>query len=100
MAARRSGGDGFTELSAGDRKLAHTLRRRIAESVLPGETAPSDEQLDEAASLLIEAARQRDGDKAAMLVRSAAGARRATRVALVNRDKPFLVDSIAATVAA
>ena len=99
--ARRNAGDKpGDDLSSGERKLARALRARIAESVLPGEAAPSEEQLDDAATLLIEAARQREGDKAALLVRSAGGNRRATRIALVNRDKPFLVDSVAATVAA
>ncbi|MBN9160498.1 MAG: hypothetical protein J0I07_06020, partial [Myxococcales bacterium] len=59
--ARRNAGDKpGDDLSSGERKLARALRARIAESVLPGEAAPSEEQLDDAATLLIEAARQRE----------------------------------------
>src|SRR5690606_35465113 len=48
----------------------------------------------------LEAARERRGDEPSILVRSATGDRRCTRVAVVNTDMPFLVDSIAGTVAA
>ena len=81
------------------RKLARELRERLAHSVLPGEPAPTRDQLAEAAEFLLEAARQRSEGEAALLVRSAAGERRVTRIAIVNRDMPFLVDSIAATIA-
>ena len=100
MATATRGEDGLAELTAGERKLARGLRERVAASVLPGEAPISPDQLDDAAALLLEAARQRREGEPAVLVRSAAGGRRATRVALVNRDKPFLVDSVAAAVAA
>src|SRR5690606_5960249 len=38
--------------------------------------------------------------QASILVRSALGDRRLTRIAAINRDMPFLVDSLAATLAA
>ena len=58
------------------------------------------EHLDDAAALLLEAASTRKEGEAAILVRSATGARRATGIAVINRDMPFLVDSIAGTLAA
>jgi glutamate dehydrogenase len=100
MATVERGSESQAELSAAERKLARTLRERIAESVLPGEPVLPRAVLDEAAAFVLEAARTRIGDEPAMLVRSALGDRRCTRVALVNSDMPFLVDSVAATVAA
>jgi glutamate dehydrogenase len=98
--ATRQQGEGLAELSAGERKLARVLRGHIAASLLPGEAGLTGAQLDEAAAFLLEAARERPEGEASLLVRTAAGERRVTRVAVVNRDMPFLVDSIAATVAA
>ena len=100
MATTRRQDEGLADLSAAERKLARTLRERIAESLLPGEPEIPADQLDEAAAFLLEAARERGEDDAAILVRSALGERRCTRIAVINRDMPFLVDSIAATIAA
>jgi glutamate dehydrogenase len=97
-AGRSAGGE--AELAAGSNKLERLLREQIAASILPGEETLTAEQLDTAAAMLLEAARRRPEGEAAVLVRSAASGRRATRIALINRDKPFLVDSIAATIAA
>ena len=77
-----------------------TLRERVARSILPGETPLEDEALDEAAAFLLEAAAHRDDGKPAILIRSATGEKRATRIAVINRDVPFLVDSIGAAIAA
>ena len=93
-------GNMFKDLPAAERPLARELRAHLEESLLPGEPELSSERLDDAALFLLEAARERSEGEAAVLVRSAGGTHRATRVALVNRDMPFLVDSIAATVAA
>ena len=93
-------GNTFKDLPAAERPLARELRAHLEESLLPGEPELSSERLDDAALFLLEAARERSEGEAAVLVRSAGGTHRATRVALVNRDMPFLVDSIAATVAA
>src|SRR5688572_10040555 len=100
MATARRQDEGLADLSAAERKLARELRERMADSLLPGEPELSGERLDEAAAFVLEAARARPEGEAALLVRSAAGIRRCTRVAIVNRDMPFLVDSIAATIAA
>src|SRR6186713_2647788 len=100
MATAREQDQGSSGLSAADRKLASVLRERIADSLLPGEPEIPADRLDEAAAFLLEAARERGADDAAMLVRSAVGDRRCTRIAVINRDMPFLVDSIASTIAA
>jgi len=100
MATARRQNTESAELSATECKLAEVLRARMADSLLPGEPELSRARLDEAAAFLLEAARQRPEGQAALLVRSGGGDRRCTRVAVVNRDMPFLVDSIAATVAA
>src|SRR5688500_5140913 len=100
MATARRHDESLADLSAADRKLARELRARLADSLLPGEPALSSERLDEAAAFVLEAARIRPEGQAALQVRSATGTRRCTRVAIVNRDMPFLVDSIAATIAA
>jgi glutamate dehydrogenase len=100
MATARRYEEGLADLSAAERKLARELRERLADSLLPGEPALSPQRLDEAAAFVLETARDRPEGEAALLVRSAGGARRCTRIAVVNRDMPFLVDSIAATIAA
>jgi len=101
MATATKGVEPAKRLSSGEKKLALDLRDRIAEATLPGEDALSSAQLDAAATLLIEAARERQIDAETVLVRSGDDeGRRATRIAVVNRDKPFLVDSVAAAVAA
>ncbi|MEO6388406.1 MAG: NAD-glutamate dehydrogenase domain-containing protein [Croceibacterium sp.] len=100
MATAPRDDEGLATLAADERKLAKVLREKIADSVLPGDSAPSADRLDEAATFLFEAARERKEGQAAMLVRSAGGGRRATRIAVINRDMPFLVDSIASAVAA
>ena len=90
----------FKDLSTAERKLARELREHLADSLLPGEPELTPERLDEAAVFLLETARERAEGEAAVQVRSAGGTHRATRIAVVNRDMPFLVDSISATVAA
>ncbi|MBO9517760.1 MAG: NAD-glutamate dehydrogenase [Porphyrobacter sp.] len=99
MATARRNAEGFSQLSAGDAKLAKVLRKRIAESRLPGEIELGEVHLDEAAVFLLETARQRKRGEAAISVRSGVGDRRVTRIAVVNKDMPFLVDSIAAAIA-
>ena len=100
MATARRQDEEMAPLSAAERKLARALRERMADSLLPGEPELSPARLDEAAAFVLEAARQRTEGEAALLVRSSSGERRCTRIAIVNRDMPFLVDSIAATIAA
>jgi len=83
-----------------DEQFRAILRERIVRSILPGEAQLNDDALDEAAAFLLEAAKHRDDGKPAVLIRSATGEKRVTRIAVVNRDVPFLVDSIGAALAA
>ena len=88
------------ELKGKDRDFAKVLRRRVGESILPGETPLSGTRLDEVTVFLLAAAEQRTVDEPSLLIRSAHGQRRFMRIAVINTDMPFLVDSVAAAVAA
>jgi glutamate dehydrogenase len=92
-------GEGATGLSKAHKALARRLGERMAASLLPGEAALPAGPLGEAAGFLLEAALEREEGKPAILLRSVPG-ERLTRVAVINEDMPFLVDSVAATVAA
>ena len=91
-----------------DTAWAKALRERISASILPGETPLAGQSLDDATAFLLEAAAHRDDGKPAILIRSASDnasdnasdSRRITRIAVVNRDVPFLVDSISRAIAA
>nr|WP_246237092.1 NAD-glutamate dehydrogenase domain-containing protein [Pontixanthobacter rizhaonensis] len=72
----------------------------MGESLLPGEAPFAAERLKEAAAFVIDTAAQRDAKRSALSLTSASDERRFTRIAIVNDDMPFLVDSIAATIAA
>ncbi|VVT02616.1 NAD-glutamate dehydrogenase domain-containing protein [Erythrobacter sp. EC-HK427] len=90
----------FSELTKEEQGFASSLRARISTSILPGETPLEGEQLDAATAFVIEAARTREDGKPAILIRSAAEGRRFMRIAIINKDMPFLVDSIGAAMAA
>ncbi len=89
-----------TALSKAQTALVEDLRERMAASLLPGEASPSDEHMTEAAEFLFEAARRRDTDEPTIHVGTARDERRFMRVAVVNDDMPFLVDSVASAIAA
>ena len=80
--------------------LASLLAERMSAAVLPGDTPLEGEERDEAAAFLLEAASHRESERAAICIESATDGRRRLRIALVNDDMPFLVDSIAATLTA
>ncbi|MDE1468242.1 NAD-glutamate dehydrogenase [Aurantiacibacter sp. D1-12] len=100
MASTKSKNNAFSDLTKKERAFANTLKERISSSILPGEAPLEGKQLDEAAAFVIEAARERADGKPAILARSASNGRRFMRIAVINKDMPFLVDSIAATMAA
>ena len=75
------------------------LRERLAGSQFSGDATRGPAALDQAAAFLLEAAGTRREGHANIVVRTAPGAK-VTRIAVINRDMPFLVDSIAATLAA
>ncbi|WP_291133629.1 NAD-glutamate dehydrogenase domain-containing protein [Erythrobacter sp.] len=80
--------------------LANLLAERLGAAILPGDTPLEGEELAEAAAFLLETAAHREPERAAMAIESATNGRRRLRIALVNDDMPFLVDSIAATLTA
>ncbi|WP_435199673.1 NAD-glutamate dehydrogenase [Qipengyuania sp. 902] len=82
------------------KKLHAELVERMRQSLLRGDTPITDAKMDEAARFLGETAYQREFGEPAIHVESATEDRRFTRIAIVNDDMPFLVDSLAAAIAA
>ena len=82
------------------KKLHAELVERMRQSLLRGDTPITDAKMDEAARFLGETAYQREYGEPAIHVESATEDRRFTRIAIVNDDMPFLVDSLAAAIAA
>ncbi|WEK45363.1 MAG: NAD-glutamate dehydrogenase [Candidatus Andeanibacterium colombiense] len=85
--------------AGGDALLAE-LTQAVEASLLPGDSRPGTERLREAAAFLLETARKRTPGSATIALRSGANGHRYTALAIVNDDMPFLVDSIAAALAA
>ncbi|QYU69002.1 NAD-glutamate dehydrogenase [Leptolyngbya sp. 15MV] len=85
---------------AGHKQLAAALAEQMRDSLLPGDTPFGKAEMGEAAAFLLDtAARRPEGEPALHLATSTEG-RRMMRIALVNDDMPFLVDSVAATFSA
>ena len=82
--------------------LTKALAARLSVSLLPGDAPFAAGGLDRAAEFMVAAASERAPGTAAIAIESIAGAagERFMRLALINDDMPFLVDSIAATIAA
>ena len=98
--AAASSGEALATLSKAEQGFADVLKRRMAASFLPGEAALDGARLDAAAQFLITAARQREDGQPAIALTSEADDHRFTRIAVVNKDVPFLVDSIAKVISA
>src|SRR5688572_105116 len=81
-----------------DPQLPKTFAKRMIGSLLPGDAAFTKEALAGAARFVLDAAASRAPGEAVVRLSSAAEGRRFMRIALVNDDMPFLVDSIAAAV--
>ena len=79
---------------------AKALAARMRESLLPGDLIFEASRLEEAASFVLESAAVREPGEATIVIASASDERRFMRIALINDDMPFLVDSVAATIAA
>ncbi len=86
--------------SAVSSKLVDELAERLRESILPGDMAISKAQLREASEFVLGAGLRREPKRSGIVMESAGGGRRFMRIAIVNDDMPFLVDSAAATIAA
>ena len=80
--------------------VVRELMTRITDSLLPGEAPLPDARLKEMAGFLLDAGRTRAVGTSAIKVETAQGERRFMRIAIINKDMPFLVDSIASVLAA
>ncbi len=80
--------------------LTKALRSQLEASLLPGEAPADKAALDDAADWLIAAAATRALGEPIVLIESAAREKRHLRIAIINDDQPFLVDSVAAAIAA
>ncbi|NOU02954.1 MAG: glutamate dehydrogenase [Novosphingobium sp.] len=82
--------------------LSKALAQRLTAVMLPGDAPFSADGLARAADFLLAAAAQRSGSDTALAIESVSGSasERFMRIAVINDDMPFLVDSIAATIAA
>ncbi|RKF22487.1 glutamate dehydrogenase [Altericroceibacterium spongiae] len=78
--------------------LTRQLVQRIEASLLPDEKGLPEDEIEDAARFLLEAAATRKSGEPVVLIQSTTGDRRFMRIACINRDMPFLVDSIAATI--
>jgi glutamate dehydrogenase len=81
--------------------LTKAVAARLSVSLLPGDAPFAAGGLDRAAEFVVAAADKRAAGTTAIAIESIAGAagERFMRLALINDDMPFLVDSIAATIA-
>ena len=82
------------------RTLVDALARRMEDSLLPGDEDIEGDRLKEAARFLARAAMKRSPMKSAVQIESATEERRFMRIAIINDDMPFLVDSTAAALTA
>jgi len=84
-----------------DDELIETIAKGLVDGALPGEIDNFDAQArTEAAAFIARTAQHRDAGAPALALESvpAGDRRRYMRLAIVNDDMPFLVDSVAATV--
>ena len=95
MAAKTSASSGG-KTAADD--MVKNIARHMRESILPGDTPFKPSSLKKAAQFVFDTAREREEKRSALGMVSIAGDRRFLRIAIINDDMPFLVDSIAATI--
>ncbi|MBB3034223.1 NAD-glutamate dehydrogenase [Alteriqipengyuania lutimaris] len=82
-----------------DDRLLQQLSARIRESLLPVDQPFANGDLDEAANFVLETAARRPAGEPAIAMRSGEDGNRRLRIALINGDMPFLVDSVSAQIA-
>ncbi len=85
---------------AGHKGLIAALAAQMRDSLLPGDTPMSDAEMHDAAAFVLDAAARRTAGEPSLHLATVSEGRRMMRIAVVNDDMPFLVDSIAATFAA
>jgi glutamate dehydrogenase len=87
--------------AATDLDLLKAIAKRLQDGVLPGETRFTRGERDAAAAVVLKALQRRLAGETALAQETVAdGERRYTRLAVVNDDMPFLVDSLAEVFAA
>ena len=79
--------------------LRTVLSERLAHSILPGERPLDPAALDEAADFLLAAMARRAPGESLVEIASSTGDKRCLRIAVINDDMPFLVDSMAGAIA-
>ena len=79
--------------------LHQALRTRLSQSILPGDTPMDIAALDEAADFLLAAMQRRAPGESVLKIASSTSGKRCLKVAVINDDMPFLVDSIAGAIA-
>ncbi|MFW2448734.1 MAG: NAD-glutamate dehydrogenase [Qipengyuania pacifica] len=81
-------------------KLQNAITERMRLSLLSGDTPFEQARLADAAAFVGALAADRTLGRSSMAIESVSDERRLTRIAIVNDDMPFLVDSVAASIAA
>ena len=91
-----------TAPSGADAAISKALEARLSDAFLPGDPPFGGDGLSRAADFVSTAAASRSPGEASVVIESVSGsaAERFMRVAVINDDMPFLVDSIAATISA
>ncbi len=94
--------DTKSAVSGADSTLAHQLAVRFTAALLPAEAADFEAaRIAEAARFTLAAAASRPGPAPAIAIESVGGqSGRYLRIAVINDDMPFLVDSIAGAISA
>jgi glutamate dehydrogenase len=82
------------------RELGARIGQAMQDSLLPGDEPVEAGWVEDAAGFLLDAADLRSAGKPVIELASASDARRYLRIALINDDMPFLVDSVAAAITA
>ncbi|MBX7481758.1 NAD-glutamate dehydrogenase [Qipengyuania qiaonensis] len=81
------------------RKLRNAITERMRLSLLSGDTPFDKARLADAAEFVGALAAERTIGRSSMAIESVSDERRLTRIAIINDDMPFLVDSVAAAIA-
>ena len=83
-----------------DGALLDRLTDRMRESLLPVDQPFEESNLDDAASFVLEAASTRKAGEPTIAIATKDTGKRRMRIALINDDMPFLVDSVSSQIAA
>jgi len=100
MASRKPGETGRNSpKTSTPAALVRALSGQMKASILPGESDIELARLADAAKFVIDTGLEREPARSVLQLESATSEHRYMRIAIVNDDMPFLVDSVAATIA-